>query len=386
MASVVPSWPRRLATTVEPTDVEPTTNPYAPSPFSPDYTAARRRFRDAAAAAGARLTQYKHPAPGPDGGGLATDVAWVGPEGAAAVVVLVSGTHGVEGYCGSAAQIDWLARAEAAELPEDAAVLLIHALNPHGFAWDRRVNEDNVDLNRNWVDFEGRLPRNPHYADIAAALCPAQWTDASRKATTRELHDYRTQRGLLAFQHAVSAGQYEFPDGLFYGGDRPSWSRRTLAAIAAQHLGRAARVAFIDYHTGLGPAGFGTRIVAGRPGAPEYLRAAAWWGAGLDSPKAGDSPSADVKGDWLSSAGDLAPQAETGGIVLEFGTVPILAVLEALRASNWLHAHGQPLSGQGDAIRAAMRAAFDVDHDVWRGMVLGQSLIAVRQAVAAVAG
>ena len=80
------------------------------TPFSGTYAEARDKFLGAATAAGAHLSSYAHPERGPDGGGLTTDCAWIGPADARAVVVLVSGTHGVEGHCGSGAQVDWLRR------------------------------------------------------------------------------------------------------------------------------------------------------------------------------------------------------------------------------------------------------------------------------------
>src|SRR5215469_7640129 len=145
--------------------------------FSPDYAAARVKFREAAEAAGAALDSYPHPERGPDGGDLSTDVALIGPKTAERVLVMISATHGVEGFCGSGAQVDWLRRGEAASLPSGLAVLMIHAINPYGFAWLRRVTQENVDLNRNWVDFAGPLPENPGYDALADAAVPAEWTE-----------------------------------------------------------------------------------------------------------------------------------------------------------------------------------------------------------------
>jgi hypothetical protein len=68
------------------------------------------------------------------------------------VLVTISATHGIEGFCGSGAQTAWYATGAWREIPPDVAQLHLHAVNPHGFAWLRRVNEDNVDLNRNFVD------------------------------------------------------------------------------------------------------------------------------------------------------------------------------------------------------------------------------------------
>jgi len=135
--------------------------------FSGDYREARARFREAVASAGGALEAVAHPLKGPDGGDLSTDIAWFGPRDAERVLVTISGTHGVEGFCGSGAQTHWLYRGEAARLPSGMAALMIHAINPYGFAWLRRVNEDNVDLNRNWIDFAAPLSRNPGYDELA---------------------------------------------------------------------------------------------------------------------------------------------------------------------------------------------------------------------------
>ena len=107
--------------------------------FSADYPQARARFREAAGAAGGALDAIANPNRGPDGGELTTDVAWFGPRTAEQVLVMVCGTHGVEGFCGAGAQVDWLRRGEAARLPAGMAALLVHAINPYGFAWLRRV-------------------------------------------------------------------------------------------------------------------------------------------------------------------------------------------------------------------------------------------------------
>ena len=72
-----------------------------------------------------------------------TRVAWLGNEDAGKVMVLIAGTHGVEGHAGSAVQIDlWgLIEQRKVNLPEDVAILMIHPLNPFGYAWSRRCDE-----------------------------------------------------------------------------------------------------------------------------------------------------------------------------------------------------------------------------------------------------
>jgi hypothetical protein len=349
--------------------------------FSSSYSEAREKFRTAVAGAAA-VERFEHPKSGPSGEQLTADVAWFGPADAQRVLVLISGTHGVEGYCGSGAQVDWLRREEFKALPAEIGALLIHAINPYGFAWTRRVNEDNVDLNRNWIDFSKPPPANPDYAELAEILCPAQWTAEAQAESGRRMAAWQGERGASNFRQAVTGGQYTHPLGLFFGGSAPSWSRRTQTAIFKKYLAHAKRVGVIDYHSGLGPFGYAERLAVFPPEAPEFSRAAAWFGAAITSTKRGTSASKDVSGDNLSGSAALLPNAEVTGIGFEVGTVPMLQVLQALRADAWLHAHGDPLSEEAREIKAQLRTAFYCETDWWKGMVAGQSLLSCRQVVA----
>ena len=146
--------------------------------YSRDYEEARQHFLDRAGAAGAALDARAHPLTGPKGEALSTDIAWLGPSDAERVLVTISATHGVEGFCGSGAQVGWLESGLYREQPAGTAHLMIHAINPHGFAWLRRVTEDNVDLNRNFVDHDATYPENPGYEALASTLCPKEWDEA----------------------------------------------------------------------------------------------------------------------------------------------------------------------------------------------------------------
>jgi hypothetical protein len=352
------------------------------SPFSQDFESARALFRSSAAAAGARLDAHRYPVCGPRGEELSTDVAWLGPPAAKKVFVTVSGTHGVEGFCGSGAQVAWLQRGEAARLPPDTAAMLVHALNPFGFAWRRRVTHENIDLNRNWIDFSRPLPQCEQYDTLAAILCPPEWTDESRTRTLQSLRGYVATHGYAAFVAAVSGGQYNHACGLFYGGTAPSAARLTLESILRERLAQAEQVGIIDYHTGLGPLGYGELMTSAPAGSEHCERARRWYGASVTPIGSEASASAALSGDWMAAVPGLLPQATTTTIAIEFGTVDGAAVLEALRADNWLHAHGDPLGAESAAIKEQVFRAFYIDDDTWRGMILGQSLAASRQAIA----
>jgi hypothetical protein len=349
--------------------------------FSSDYGHARSRFCEQAAQAGGTLERLSHPERGPDGGDLSCDVAWFGQREVERVLVMISGTHGVEGFCGSGAQVDWLRRGEASRLPSNVGVLMIHAINPYGFAWLRRVTHENVDLNRNWIDFTRPVPENEGYDELSTALCPKAWTEEALAAGSAAIGAFSKQKGEAALLQAVSGGQYRHPAGIYYGGAAPTWSRRTQTAIFDHYLGRAGRVAIIDYHTGLGPWGFGTQFVTQPRHKSDFARAASWFGAATSSIYDGGAASGVIVGDGLSAAPLLLPCTEVTAMALEVGTIPTDQVLLAVCADAWLHAHGDPASPLGKSIKQQIRTAFFGDADDWKGMVAGQSLLACRQAL-----
>jgi len=336
-------------------------------PLSPTYAEARTAFLDAAASSDARVATHPHPHVGPDGGPLAVDVAELGAADARRVVLVVSGTHGVEGYCGSALQRHWLAH-HRADRPDDVAVVMIHAFNPVGFAWVRRVNEDNVDLNRNFIDWTAPVPDNADYDRIARLLVPVEWSEADQERTTAALFELVGEVGLDRAQAIISGGQYRDPTGVFYGGQGPVWSNRWIGDWAGTRLAGLERLAVIDLHTGLGPWGHGELIGHEPIGSDQHRRATEWWGEVIPM---GDerSVSAALTGDWLGALHDLAPGAEITAAALEFGTVDPISVLQALRADAWLHAHGDPRAPAAAAVRAQVRAAFADDDPAWIAMV-----------------
>jgi hypothetical protein len=353
--------------------------------FAADYAQARRKFVEAAQGAGAVLEHHAHPLRGPADESLFLDVALLGPSDAPTVAILSSGTHGVEGLAGSGCQVSLL-RAGLGQAvragPHPLRLVLIHALNPWGFAWVRRVNEGNVDLNRNFVDHAHPYPENPHYAELADALCPTEWSEASLADANKRIADFGREHGAGALQAAVSGGQYSHPKGLFFGGHTPAWSNRTALALAARHLRGAELVGLVDFHTGLGPWAHGEIIVEDPPESRPYERACRWYGDGIRSTRGGTSVSAAVSGSFRSGLARALAHADFVGVGLEFGTLSLLEVVAALRADNWLHAHGEPGDLQAEparSIKAQMHRAFYPDDDDWREQVVGRADVVVQQ-------
>ncbi len=358
----------------------------AASYFASDYQSARARFLAAAQAAGAALKAFQHPLADESGTPLSVDVAMLGPDDADKALLTISGTHGAEGFCGSGVQVGWLESGLCREVPAEVRQVHIHAINPHGFSRMSRVTQENVDLNRNFVDFSQELPRNEGYDALADALAPISWDDATRQATAQQIAAYGAQHGTMAMQSAVSGGQYHHPKGLFFGGEGPSWSHRTLVDVLGSCLNGPSALAVIDYHTGLGPRGYGERICGHHGDSPATRRASDWFGGDVTVPSHGTSSSPELHGLMTEGIEASLPDCEITMVVLEYGTEPLPEVLEALRADNWLIHHGDPASELGRAIKAEMRRCFYGDADDWKDMVWERALDSQRLALAGLLG
>ena len=348
--------------------------------FSQSYQEARGKFLAAAEAARLDVQSHIHPMLGRDGEALAMDVVRDGPPEAAALLIVSSACHGVEGFCGSGVQTtllqdrDWRRAAAAAKV----AVLYIHALNPYGFSWWRRTTHENVDLNRNFHDFTQPLPQNPAYDELASAIVPPAWPPSDEVEAV--LQAYAAKHGLANAQQVISGGQYGHPEGIFYGGRNPTWSHVTLRQVLRTHGTRCAQLGWIDLHTGLGPSGVGERIFACRDDAAVLARARAWWGEQVTSIYDGSSTSAPLQGlMWLAAYEECA-QAEYTGIALEYGTVPIMAMIGALRADQWLENHPDASPAVRARIKQQTRDAFYTDTDAWKQQVIAQAIDAAHGA------
>lgn len=342
--------------------------------FADTYVEARKKFLTAVNAAGAMHEVHTLPdLRAPDGEPLTMDVATLGPSNPDAVLLLISGTHGVEGFAGSGCQIGYLADQLYGALPARTATILIHALNPYGFAWLRRVNESGIDLNRNFQDFSKALPDSSAYEAIHDLLIPDDWEGPGRMAADAAMQEHVKALGMARFQAAVSGGQYSRPLGLFYGGTAESWSNTTLRRILKNHLAPTVRnLAIFDFHTGLGPTGYGEPIYTGTQDAG-FERAKRWYGPELTSMTKGTSTSAEVAGSVAGAFGDLSPAVAVTYVALEYGTRPLLEVLTALRADHWLHAITNRQTPLRDQIKRQIRDAFYPDSPAWKAAVYGRA-------------
>jgi len=349
-------------------------------PIALDYATMRQRFLAAARAAGAALSEHVHPLHGPDGKPIATDVALIGPADAAKLMVVISGTHGVEGAYGSACQTAWLKQKDKWGLPEDAAVLMIHLINPWGTAWSRRVNEDNVDLNRNFIDWAAKPPENAAYAELHPALVGAAFEGPERIRADDTLANLTRTKGQTAVSLIIEAGQYDFADGLYYGGDGPVWSNRVLSAVLAEFGQRAAQVIVFDLHTGAGPYGYPALLSVSPVDHPGLAWGTEIFGPAMVKVITGASATTDT-GIAATATGYISafaraamPQARVLPLVMECGTLSGAEMQRRVVDDNWLHLYGKLDSERGQRIKTDLVHGFIPQDESWQQICLATSL------------
>ncbi len=147
-----------------------------------------------------------------------------------------------------------------------------------------------------------------------------------------------------------------------------------------EHASEVEHLALLDIHTGLGPYGFGELIYVGD--AAGIPRAMNWYDGEVTSPNDGTSSSAPVFGTIDGGVCQMAPNATHTCVAIEYGTLPIMEVLQALRADNWLYVHGDLNSDLGKEIKKNVRDAFYCDADDWKQMIWDRGFETVNKALA----
>ncbi len=340
--------------------------------FSPDYARARQRFRASLGRLGWRHEVFPLSGfCGPQGEELSLDVGWTGPSSARSALVISSGLHGVEGPFGSAVQLAWLERlGKLQRLTRSTRLVLLHALNPYGMAYRRRFNEENVDLNRNFLFAHQAYHGAPAlYAQLDPVLNPRR---PPTQTDCFHLHAWwlTLRYGFRPLQQAIVQGQYDFPRSLFFGGHAPSWTQRILAGQLTTWLGASERVAHIDFHTGLGD--WGTwKLLVSLPEQTHWGQAFQHW-FGPESIETADRPQVAY-----AVHGDLGPWcvAQQPGrdylyVCAEFGTYAGLKVLSGLRAENQAHHWGTTKGLPADRIKSRLMELFCPSDSAWRRRVV----------------
>jgi len=346
--------------------------------FSNCYKEAREKFLAAADKSGGRVESFKHPELGPEGELLFVDVAYFGAVNNTNALVVISGTHGVEGFAGSGIQTGLMQQGFASNLPSNLSLVLIHALNPFGMAHLRRFTEDNIDLNRNFGDHSLPSQSNLPYEQLSDAIAPCSISFWHEIKSWWRIIGFRLTAGNNALQQAVSQGQYSYPKGLFYGGTSKTWSNATIHSIVQRYLHDATKVVIVDVHTGLGQFANAELILNSPISSPEYQRAIDIWGKErIYSTDAGESVSVHINTAMKMAFPKMLPDSEITAVALEFGTLPPMKIFKALRTENWLHHYGCSEFAKANKIKTSLLRAFYPDNNDWKKAVweIGRKVI-----------
>jgi predicted deacylase len=348
--------------------------------YSADYFSARERFL----AAGTRLGLEHHAlpihAPSPNPESLTIDISVAGATKPRTALVISSGMHGVEGLFGSAVQTAFLEKLGANwKPPLGTAVVMIHAVNPFGFAWRRRFNEDNVDLNRNFLLAEENFAGSPPLSSaFRSAMKP------SRPRT--RLGFWKARMAMLALRHGFQSfwetlpvGQYDYPDWLYYGGRGPAQSSIALENFLPTLLDEAREVVHLDFHTGLGKWAECELLVSESEG-PDNCE---WWLEHFDARMVRKLKSFtrayEIRGGfgpWLRA---LFPDARYRFATAEFGTYSPIRVIGAL--VDELRWHGDlGTDPMANASRGRLAETFVPRSRSWRTKTLHTGLTLIEQA------
>jgi len=336
--------------------------------FAETVPQARALFAEAANEAGVTVRTWEHPLPGPMGEMLALDACYLGPPDAENVLMITSGTHGVEGHTGSGIQVGVLRHLREMNFAPAIGVLLVHLVNPWGCAWSRRENEDNVDIFRDLIYLTPPYPDNPLYDQFEEGLNPRTWHGPERARADAIWDAFAAEYGMDVVTATIRRGTHKHAKGLTYNGQGPTWSRRTVEAVADAFLLSAKRIGVCDIHTGFGD--FGGLLVC--------------------SHNARDSKSFQTVGRWLEAdvyeTGNhplipthpampyehLGPRVGAEVIVaaLEYGTHDVAGAFDIFRANTFIHTYGDPLSEFASRVAAEYRELFYPRSATWRSTVL----------------
>ena len=175
------------------------------------------------------------------------------------LIVLTTGVHGMEGYIGSVMLDVFFEEIYPTIDTTKTGILIVANVNPYGMKYMRRYNENNVDLNRNfiidWDNFD--MSSNKDYPEVKDFLQPegkignALWHEAGFYLS---LAKEALTKGADKVSDALLTGQYEYPNGVYYGGNGDEKSTSYLKGVFGDCLdGEYNNIVHIDIHSGYGP-------------------------------------------------------------------------------------------------------------------------------------
>ncbi|EIE02081.1 PF10994 family protein [Leptospira licerasiae serovar Varillal str. VAR 010] len=300
------------------------------------------------------------------------------------LVVMSSGIHGVEGFAGSAFQRRWIEEfllddKSAYKLPKNSDFLILHGINAHGFKNFLRVNERNVDLNRNFALKREKLHKkfkNKKYRKIQSFLNPS--SEFGNFLFEYIFFIIRFLGVVIRFgaKYVLDAavnGQYEFPKGIYYGGRKPEPVVRVLRKYFKKVLKPYDRILILDFHTGYGAKNGLSLMHNAENGSRTDKNLNKVFGDFGLLLNEGEEDFYRTSGDFTDFFGKIFTQEkDLYPITIELGTFGNLNVMGAIRGSflmiseNRIRFHGSKSESEADKVREEFKQMFYPSREDWR--------------------
>ncbi len=190
--------------------------------------------------------------------GTIKSIYWPAKNKTDKLLVLFSGTHGIEAFVGSAVQ-RWLVDQSYVQNRENVNILMVHGLNVYGFKNKRRVNENNIDLNRNFIPNRSVSESDDSgYKNLYDYLNPESAATHGFISNVKFMWTAVTKivrYGLENLRNSVLRGQYSYPQGLYFGGNMVAKQWDLMNQLIDKYVSGHTKMFVIDLHTGYGARG-----------------------------------------------------------------------------------------------------------------------------------
>jgi predicted deacylase len=321
--------------------------------FPGSYDEARQSFGDLCAGLQSAYTQVQAepiPVASSTDADLTIDTCTIPAQGppqgqGRKLLVISSGVHGIEGFVGSAMQ-ELFVRELLPNLDlSNMTVLLIHAVNPWGYRYKRRVSEDNVDLNRNFdTTTDLFATENEGYDELYDFLNPKGPVNLSSLGnifSPAKMLLLVAQYGKSTLRQAILQGQYKHADGLYFGGKAFEPQRTDLEALLLQRAAGHDAVFVVDLHTGYGERGK-LHLFGSTPESQKIKDAMAVIFDGFDVDTGEDSDDFyTVYGDFSVYVSKLLSEKTCVPMTFEYGTLDSQTTLGSMRSLSRMRLENQ---------------------------------------------
>ncbi len=304
------------------------------------------------------------------------------------LLIMTSGIHGVEGYAGSAVQQMFIKEILPQTNVEELGILLIHSVNPFGFKYQRRVTENNVDLNRNCsVDISLYDKPNEGYAALNS------WLNRKRVLRLTEFDHFffplyalqkKIKYSMQKMRQAILQGQYRYEKGIFFGGKSRESSIQKITPLIQQIALPYEMVFCIDLHTGYGANGVLHLLHAPVSDTRKRQRLSSLFkDVQIDWADTRDFYS--VTGDFLSYLEQILSDKAYMSMTFEFGTMDTQTTLGAIKAlhnviiENQGFQYGYATKGDETAVRERFLQGYFPSSAAWRSKVIQDARLLLQQ-------